>query len=351
MKISRGVITRAQKVVVYGPEGIGKSTFAAQFPAPLFLDVENGTGRLDVARIDPAPVSWAGLLEEIKAFLKEKPDEFSSLVLDTADWSEQMCSAAVCAKAQKNGIEDFGYGKGYVYLGEDFGKLLNLLEDVIAAGYNVVVLAHAKMRKFEQPDELGSYDRWEMKLTKNVAPMVKEWADMVLFANYKTIVVATDNSGQKHKAQGGRRVMYTTHHPCWDAKNRHGLAEELPFDYGQIAHCIPDRREKAPATAAPAEPAPVVEPPAQEISQNPEPKAEPVQGPTASSVPASLASMMSARGLTEEEVRVVIGKTGYFPADSSWQVMEEQGFVDGWILPNFDYIAETIEADPNRLPF
>lgn len=46
------------------------------------------------------------------------------------------------------------------------------------------------MRKFEQPDEIGSYDRWEMKLTKNVAPLVKEWADMVLFANYKTFVVA-----------------------------------------------------------------------------------------------------------------------------------------------------------------
>mgnify|MGYP000611029209 CR=1 FL=1 len=110
-------------------------------------------------------------------------------------------------------------------------------------GIHVVMTAHAKMRKFEQPDELGAYDRWEMKLTKQTAPMVKEWADMVLFANYKTFVVNVDGQGAqkgKNKAQGGRRVMFTTHHPCWDAKNRYGLPEELPFDYGEIAAILAD---------------------------------------------------------------------------------------------------------------
>ena len=61
---------------------------------------------------------------------------------------------------------------------------------------------------------------------------------MVLFANYKTFAVQTDDKGQKFKAQGGKRVMYTSHHPCWDAKNRFGLADELPFEYAQIAQCI-----------------------------------------------------------------------------------------------------------------
>ena len=67
---------------------------------------------------------------------------------------------------------------------ETLDKPLNTLNELVERGVNVVVTAHAKMRKFEQPDELGAYDRWEMKLTKQTAPMVKEWADMVLFCNY-----------------------------------------------------------------------------------------------------------------------------------------------------------------------
>ena len=88
----------------------------------------------------------------------------------------------------------------------------------------MVLTAHAQIKKFEQPDELGAYDRWELKLEKKTAPLTKEWADMVLFANYKTMVVNVDNQGAakgKNKAQGGQRVMFTTHHPAWDAKNRY----------------------------------------------------------------------------------------------------------------------------------
>ena len=105
---------------------------------------------------------------------------------------------------------------------------------------NIVITAHAAIRKFEQPDEMGAYDRWELKLINapkcTVCAMLKEWADMVIFANYKTFAVAVDKEGKKHKAQGGERTMYTSHTPCWDAKNRFDLPPELPFDFGQIAH-------------------------------------------------------------------------------------------------------------------
>ena len=113
-------------------------------------------------------------------------------------------------------------------------ELLAALDSVIASGKHVVVTAHAKMRKFEQPDEQGAYDRWEMKLTKQVAPLVKEWCDLLLFVNYKTYVLTTETNSKK--AQGGKRVMYAAHHPCWDAKNRHGLPEEMPLDFASIAH-------------------------------------------------------------------------------------------------------------------
>ena len=161
------------------------------------------------------------LLEEV-AYIRQNPALCKTLVIDTMDWAEALCVESVCAKYQKKGIEDFGYGNGYVYTKEELGRLLNSLQEIIDLGINVVLTAHAQMRKFEQPDELGAYDRWELKLGKKTssqtAPLVKEWADMVLFANYETIVVTTDN--KKNKAQGSRRVMYTEHHACWAGSPR-----------------------------------------------------------------------------------------------------------------------------------
>ena len=129
MQIIRGKIESAQKVVIYGPEGIGKSYFASRFPNPLFIDTEGSTKHMDVARL-PNPSSWTMLLEEVK-HVKANPHICETLVIDTVDWTEQLCMNEICAKSQKSGIEDFGYGKGYVYLAEEFGRLLNALTDLI----------------------------------------------------------------------------------------------------------------------------------------------------------------------------------------------------------------------------
>ena len=238
-EITRGVIGGAKKVLVYGPEGIGKTTFASCFPDPLFIDTEGSTRDIDAKRM-PAPSSWTMLKEEAM-YVAAHPELCRTLVIDTADWAERMAIQSVLDMHSKQGIEDFGYGNGYRYVYEEFGKLMNILSDVAGAGINVVVTAHATLRKFEQPDELGAYDRYTLKLIDSpktsICALVKEWADMVLFANYKTIVI-TDSKTKKAKAQGGARVMYTSHHSCWDAKNRYGLAEELPFEYAAIASVI-----------------------------------------------------------------------------------------------------------------
>ena len=188
MEITRGKIQKAKKVVIYGPEGIGKSTFAARFPGAVFIDTEGSTNDMDVARL-PRPTSWNMLFDEIE-YIKTHTDECRTLVIDTIDWAELLCVEHICAVHNKKGIEDFGYGNGYVYTKEEFGRFLNKLSDLIEVGINVVLTAHAQLRKFEQPDELGAYDRWELKLGKKTqsqtSPLVKEWADMLLFANYKT---------------------------------------------------------------------------------------------------------------------------------------------------------------------
>jgi len=232
IQVTKGKVETAKKVVIYGPEGIGKSTLASNFPNPVFIDTEGSTKALDVARY-PEVKNWM----DIKAFVEDSINtrQFSTIVIDTADWAERFCIRAVCAKQKVSGIEDIPYGKGYTYVMEEFAQLLDMCNKAIAAGINVVFTAHAQMRKFEQPDEMGSYDRWEMKLSKKAAPLLKEWADMVLFCNYKTQVM-TDSKTQSKKAFGGKRVMYTSHHPCWDAKNRYDLPEQVDMEFAQIAH-------------------------------------------------------------------------------------------------------------------
>ena len=232
LKISKGVQSRPVKAVIYGPEGIGKSTITSKFPDVLFIDTEGGTSRLDVSRTQ-VPQSWTELLEIVDDVYNDGT-VCKTLALDTADWAEGLCIKHVCEKYQKKGIEEFGYGKGYVYLSESFRELLDKLSNLIDIGINVVITAHAHIKKFEQPDEMGAYDRWEMKLTKHDAPLLKEWADMLLFANYETMVVKTDND--KNKAQGGKRVMFASHSPCWDAKNRYGLPDKMELDFSNIAH-------------------------------------------------------------------------------------------------------------------
>ena len=322
MQITRGKRARAQKVVIYGPEGIGKSTFAAEFPNPVFIDTEGSTDNMDVARLDK-PTSWTMLVNEI-AFIKANPTECGTLVIDTIDWAESMAVADVCAQHGKKGIEDFGWGKGYTYVQEEMGRFLNSLSDLVDMGINVVLTAHAQIKKFEQPDEMGSYDRYELKLGQKTgsktAPLVKEWADMVLFANYKTLVMTTDNG--KKKAQGGERVMYTNHRPAWDAKNRHGLPDEMPFHYAGIAHIFakpttPQQATPAPQptqTELPIDMSQVAAKPQNSVPEDPQAQAEPTQpAQYHASLPTGLTDLMSQENVTEEELQKVAYIRGHFP--------------------------------------
>ena len=227
--ITKGKVPSAVRLSCYGPEGIGKSTFASQFPDPLFIDTEGGTKQLDVSRF-PTPETWRDLLEEIDAVIEE-PEVCRTLVIDTIDRAEILLTNALLDEGHVDSIEKYGggYGKGYTALQERFLKdFLNRLDRVIAKGVNVVLVAHAQMRKFESPDD-QPYDRWELKVSKKVAPIVKEWSDILLFMNYSVTVVEENG---KPKAKGrSKRMMHANHHPTYDAKNRYGLPDDMPLDF------------------------------------------------------------------------------------------------------------------------
>lgn len=227
--ITKGKQKTAIRFVGYGAEGIGKSTFASQFPDPLFIDVEGGTKQLDVARF-PQPQTWPELLEMVDAVIEE-PTSCRTLIIDTIDRAEMLLTAQLLKEGNVDSIEKYGggYGKGYTALAERFNKdLLMRLDRVIAKGVNVTLIAHAAMRKLESPDE-PPYDRWELKTSKKVAPLIKEWTDILCFMKYEQVVVEENG---RNKAKGkAKRVMVFNHRPTCDAKNRYGLEDDLPLSF------------------------------------------------------------------------------------------------------------------------
>lgn len=360
MNITRGKVAKAQKVVIYGPEGIGKSSLAAQFPDPLFSDTEGSTGNMDVARLDK-PSSWT-MLNQQSLFVKtNKPCK--TFVIDTIDWAERMAIDHLCNENQKKSIEDFGYGSGYIKLEEELGRFLNLLSDIVDIGINVVLLAHAQIRKFEQPDEMGAYDRYELKLGKKTSArtssLVKEWADMVLFINYKTYSVAVDDKGKKHKGQGGVRTVYATHHPAWDAKNRHGLPDDFPLDYSYLAPIFNGvATQQQPVMTPPASPAPPViqEPAIQQPAPQPIPVQQPlIETPPVTSkldpaIPASLRDLMALNGVSEEEIQVVVSQKGYYPMGTPI-ANYDPGFIDGVLIAAWPQVFNMVKDFRKSLPF
>ena len=358
--ITDGVINGAKKVVFYGPEGIGKSTFASKFPDPLFIDTEGSTKELDVKRL-PKPTSWQMIIQEVQWIIQTKPCK--TLVIDTADWAERLCVEAVCSRHGKSGVEEFGYGNGYTYVAEEWGRFLNLLQDVIdVANINVLLTAHAVIRKFEQPNEMGAYDRYELKLgkktTAQTAPLTKEWADIVLFANYKTFSVAADKEGKKHKAQGGQRVMYTTHHPCWDAKNRFGLPEEMPLDYTGIAHIFNGIVQNTEINTRSMESvqSQAVQPQV-ESNQNISKKIdqlgselEPViktaeakvMPQSSSALPRALIDLMNKDLVTEDELKKAVASKGYYPYETPIENYDSS-FIDGVLIAAWPQVFKIID--------
>lgn len=343
LNITRGKINTPLKIVLYGPEGIGKTTFASRFPDPVFIDTEGSTKHIDVMRTD-APTSWSMLMHQIQMIKQIKPGK--TLVIDTIDWAEKMAREHVCASRNFKSIEDAGYGKGYVYVAEEWGRMLNSLEEVVEAGMHVVLLAHAHMRKFEQPDEMGSYDRWEMKLDKRTGPMTKEWADMVLFANYKTTII-TDDKTKSKKATGGERVMYTTHHPAWDAKNRAGLPEQLKLGFDPISHLFPNyeplKKEESKQEPVSQEPKKVISGP----KDFPEVKED---HPFMSTLPKALTDLMKANDVGEEDIQETIYRKGYFPQNTPLENLPKE-FIEGVLIAAWPQVYQFMLDDGIIVPF
>jgi len=255
--IKRGVSDTPPRILIYGVQGIGKSTFGANAPAPIFLPTEDGLGVIDVPSF-PLARSYQEVLDALNALITESHD-FSTLVVDSLDWLEPLIWQKVCETEGVANIEAIGYGKGYALAltyWREYIDGINYLRD--HKRMMIIQTAHADVKRYEAPDT-DAYDRYIIKLHKGASALMQEHSDCVLFANYRTNVTEEKlgfNQSRKRAIGSGARVLNTQEKPAYAAKNRYGLPESMPLDgnsWSVLAQHVPYLKQFLPDSPPPGD--------------------------------------------------------------------------------------------------
>jgi hypothetical protein len=246
--VVKGKRARPIRALLYGVEGIGKSTFAASAPAPIFIGAEDGTDHLDAVRF-PTPGSWNEVFEALRV-LATQDHPYQTLAIDTLDWLEPLAWDFICTRDGVENIEAYGYGKGYVAALDEWRRFLAALERLRETkGMHVVLLAHSWIKPFKNP-EGDDFDRYEMKLNAKAGGLLKEWSDVVLFANYETYAEKDKRTKRVKGVSTGARMLYTTRTAAYDAKNRYDLPDSMPLDWGDFFAGVQSHRPADPKALA-----------------------------------------------------------------------------------------------------
>lgn len=244
--VTRGRMQRPYRIFLFGVAGVGKSTFAAAAPDPIFLGADNGTDELSVTRL-PEPQDWDDVVEGIRLLGRETHD-YKTLVLDPVNFLEQMLFAKICKQNGWGNIQDPGYGKGPEAALVSWRDLLVDIERVWTRGMNVIFLAHAQVKTFKNPQG-EDFDRYQPAMNEKAAGLLEGWCAAEFFARHEAFAKKEGRS----KVRGfstGARILHTTWNAAFNAKNRWGLPEELPLSWQALQEAISAGQERAAATRA-----------------------------------------------------------------------------------------------------
>ncbi|GMU38263.1 MAG: AAA family ATPase [Phycisphaerae bacterium] len=235
-QVQRGRRSVPRRVLLYGTQGVGKTTWGAMAEAPVFIQTEDGLAHLECDRF-PLATRYGDVLAALGG-LYTQPHEYRTVIVDSLDWLERLIWTEVCQKRGVENIEDIGYGKGYVFALTQWREVLQGLDALHnERGMTIILIAHAQIERFANP-ETDTYDRYSPRLQKLASALVQEWCDEVLFATYRVHTKTTKEAFDRTRVQGigqGERILRTAERPAHVAKNRLSLPDELPLDYRVFA--------------------------------------------------------------------------------------------------------------------
>lgn len=241
--ITTGVQRKPPILGLSGVGGIGKSTFAANAPKPVFIQTEEGSNQLDVARF-PRAETFEDVMNQIKT-LGTEDHAYETVVLDSLDHTEPLIWDFTARENNKPNIEAFGYGRGYTaamgYWRDLFDSLTKLRDRKNMA---VIVIAHVDVKRFDDPNSDG-YDRFVPRMHKLASAFCVEKCDAWGFANWDVKVVKTDKDDRKRGISQGARLLHWEERPAYIAKNRYGLPPSMPLDWNTFMAAMNPRKEIA----------------------------------------------------------------------------------------------------------
>lgn len=226
-----------EKVVGYGPSGVGKTSLFAMMPGAVFIGVDDGGRRIRHPQTgEPLnAIRDAVTFQDVRDAIHQAGliPKGGSLVIDTLTVLETLAEQYMfdTIPHEKGGrvhsIEGYGYGKGYTHLHETMRLLLQDLDGLVRRGVNVGLICQSMAIRKANPGGVDYlYDGPKLShpsTEKNsVRLLVCEWADHVVNVAYR-------DQGQVEAARGAKvgkakgdttRVVFTDPQPHFFAKSR-----------------------------------------------------------------------------------------------------------------------------------
>lgn len=238
------------RLVIYGPHGVGKTTFGCAASRPIVIRTEDGLGTLDVPAF-PLATEFGDVMDALIALQGEH--KYRTVVVDSIDWLEPLVWAQVCRQNNVASIESVGggFGKGYVAADEVWKRFLDALTSLRERGMTVILIAHSEIKTFNAPDT-EPYDRYQPKLHKRASALLQEWADIIGFAHLDVVVQKTETGFNKkvRRGTGTGRVLSLHEQPAYLAKTRYPMPEQVDLAWPDFAEHL-RAAYAAPTTATP----------------------------------------------------------------------------------------------------
>jgi hypothetical protein len=236
MKIIQGKKLLPPRIVLYGTEGIGKSSFCAMSKLKtLYIDIEDGLSLIDCDRLER--VTDLEMYDQQISMLCAEKHDYKLICIDSLDWLVTLIERKICQDSSKMSVAQLGYGLGFDLVSSALKLRLRKLDEIRSKGVGIVLLAHAQTKRFENPIT-EAYDRYVLKLREKEIGAAKEWCDALLFVTYKVAIRESDSTKKIKGVGAGDRVVYTEERPAYDAKNRYALPHTIDFNCDNLFSLI-----------------------------------------------------------------------------------------------------------------